>query len=938
MESTTRPVFALGLSTVSFVSYLDNLSGSCFCSRLCNRLGRTARLNTHRRAPRLFLGLLLGGLLAWWLVPMASCDVRGATLSGTTPSETSEGRGEQAGSLRILPEILHTSERYPAQVVVLLVGSDGAAIDVTGQTQLTWEAQEPELARFEAGRWIALRTGTTQITARYEQPSGSIAAQATLHVASDSPVAFDREVISTLTRSGCNLGTCHGNLHGKGGFRLSLRGDDPIFDYYRLAVEFGQRRIDAFDPSKSLILMKATAAQAHQGGKRFSEDSPHYKAILDWIDQGAMPSSAPSVTSLEVFPASQRIVQGNRIARIIVQARFADGAVRDVTNWSRLEPSLPSGVEVRGDGTIEAEHAMDLSIGATYLDGRSASRIVFLGDSSLNQVSGLAQGSLPGETDHTYDHTYDHPYDRTIAEQSEQLQIALADRADDGMFIRRLFLATVGRLPSPEETLEYLADRSPMRNDRWIDQLLADPGFDYAWAMRWSDLVRNEDKVMSSRGASLLHEWLREQIASDRPLQEWIGQLVSSLGSTYENPPASFYRTHRDAEIAAESSAQVFLGVRIACAKCHNHPFDRWKQDDYYGLAAHFTTLERKQIDNKPKDALDKHVITGDEVISLSDKKPQIKHPGRSKMVGPSGLGSVHTQTRDASATQELEPQPGRTVLQDFASWLTLDNRQFDANLANRIWYQYFGRGIVEPPDDFRESNPPSNPELLEQLATDMRAEGYSLKRLSRNILASSTFARASIAESSDENLLPTTPYFASYPLRRLAAEPLIDAISEVTGVPSPLRTGDEDHSTVYSAMRMPGIPKKPGFLTTFGKPNRLLVCECERSSQISLGQSLAMTNGVEIRDKIAAPSNRLDGYVQQLQLHAKGDSSAMSPEQVIEEMFLRALSRKPSQRELRSSLDALEPTVDSDRAAVRVVLEDLLWALLNSKEFMMLR
>ena len=929
MESTTRPVFAPRLSAVLFVSSSDDRAG--------NRRSKSAPLNTHRSALRFLLGLLL----ALWLVPMAPCEVRGAS-----PSETSIAPGEQVGSLKILPEVLHTSDRYPAQVAVLLVGSDGAAVDVTGQTQLTWEAQKPELARFEAGRWIALKTGTTQITARYEQPSGSIAAQATLHVAADSSVAFDREVISTLTRSGCNLGTCHGNLHGKGGFRLSLRGDDPIFDYYRLAVEFGQRRIDPFDPSKSLILTKATAAKAHQGGKRFSEDSSHYKAILDWIDQGALQSSAPSVTSLEVFPANQRIVQGNRLARIIVQARFADGTVRDVTRWSRLEPSLPSGVEVQGDGTIQAEHAMDLSIGATYLDGRSASRIVFLGDSSLNPVPGLAQSLLPQETDRPtdhpndrpYDHPYDHPYDRTIAEQSEQLQISLADRADDGMFIRRLFLATVGRLPSPEETLEYLADPSPMRNDRWIDQLLADPGFDYAWAMRWSDLVRNEDKVMSSRGASLLHEWLREQIASDRPLQEWIGVLVSSLGSTYENPPASFYRTHRDAEVAAESSAQVFLGVRIACAKCHNHPFDRWKQDDYYGLAAHFTTLERKQIDNKPKDALDKHVITGDEVISLSDKKPQIKHPGRSKLVGPSGLGFVHTRTRDASATQELESLQSRTVLQDFASWLTLDNRQFDANLANRIWYQYFGRGIVEPPDDFRESNPPSNPELLEQLAKDMRAQGYSLKRLSRNILASSTFARASIAESSDENLLPTTPYFASYPLRRLAAEPLIDAISEVTGVPSPLRTGDEDNSTVYSAMRMPGIPKKPGFLTTFGKPNRLLVCECERSSQISLGQSLAMTNGVEIRDKIAAPSNRLDGYVEQLQLHAKGDTSAMSPERVIEELFLRALSRKPSQRELRSSLDALEPTANSDRAAVRVVLEDLLWALLNSKEFMMLR
>ena len=913
MESTTRPVFAPWLATVSS-------SGS----RVRNR----ARLPVRRlfSARRFFSVYRIAGIAGWLFLTLGLCLNISCNLLAQSPAEasskaTAQG-AQESWTLKILPEVLHTSGRYPAHVAVLLVRADGAAIDVTSDEKLAWEAQAPELAQFQAGRWIGLKTGTTQITARYEHPSGQIVAQATLNIAVDTPVVFDREVISALTRSGCNLGTCHGNLHGKGGFRLSLRGDDPIFDYYRLAVEFGQRRIDLFDPAKSLILTKATAAQVHQGGKRFAADSSHYRAILDWIDQAAPQSSLPAVASLEVFPANQRIVQGQRLARMIVQARFADGSVRDVTSWSRLEPSLPSGVEVQGDGTIEAEHAMDLSIGATYLNGRSASRVVFLGGSSTNENSSQTQGTVAQETHH--------PYDRTIAKQSEELQITLADRADDGMFLRRLFLATVGRVPSPEETLEYLADASPMRDDRWIDQLLADPGFDYAWAMRWSDLVRNEDKVMSSRGANLLHEWLREQIASDRPLQEWIGELVSSVGSTYENPPASFYRTHRDAEVAAESSAQVFLGVRIACAKCHNHPFDRWKQDDYYGLAAYFTTLERKQIDNKPKDALDKHVITGDEVISLTDKKPQIKHPGRSKMVGPSGLGLTHPQVS--------EPQPSRTVLQDFASWLTLDNRQFDANLANRIWYQYFGRGIVDPPDDFRESNPPSNPELLDQLATDLRAQGYSLKRLSRDILASSTFARASIADSIDENLLPTSPYFASYPLRRLSAEALMDAISEVTGVASPLRTGDEDNSTVYSAMRMPGIPKKPGFLTTFGKPNRLLVCECERSSQISLGQSLAMTNGVEIRDKIASPSNRLDGYIQQLQMHAKGDANAMRPEQVIEELFLRALSRKPSEKELRTGLEALEPTANADPVSQRTVLEDLTWALLNSKEFMMLR
>ncbi|MCE2809794.1 MAG: DUF1549 and DUF1553 domain-containing protein [Planctomycetaceae bacterium] len=747
----------------------------------------------------------------------------------------------QTVALKILPESPTATTRYPAQLSVLAIQPDGSAIDLTSDPKLSIELQSSETAQLENGRVVAIKPGSTTIIARYPLDKGELSAQAPLEVASDPPVAFDREVISTLTRSGCNLGTCHGNLHGKGGFRLSLRGDDTHFDYYRLAVEFSQRRIDLFDPGKSLLLLKATAQQSHQGGKRFANDSFEYQAIKSWIEQGAPESSASTLIAIEVLPAYQRIAPGNRSARVIVQARYADGSIRDVTRWSRLEPSLPSGLEVSQDGIVQTQHAMDVSIGATYLNGRAASRIVFLGQSD----------PTPREPNGRDSQIANNTIDRTIAKQCDQLRIELAGRADEGTFLRRLFLVTIGRLPSPEETLAYIQDTSPMRTEHRIDQLLADPGFDY-----------------------------------------------------------------------------VFLGVRIGCAKCHNHPFDRWKQDDYYGLAAHFTTLDRKQIDNKPSDALDKHVITGDEIISLSDKKPQINHPGRSKMVGPAGLQFLATPS-DASPPAD----PSRSVLQDLATWLTENNPNFDANLANRIWYQYFGRGIVDPPDDFRESNPPSNPELLAQIASDFRADGYSLKKLSRNILSSSAFARSSQGDLADENILPTAPYFASYPLRRLAAEPLMDAISEVTGVTSPMKTGDSENTTVYSAMRMPGIPKKPGFLTTFGKPNRLLVCECERSNQISLGQSLAMTNGVEIRDKIASGSNRISGYLEQLQAHKAGDNSAMSPEKIIEELFLRALCRKPSARELQSTLEVLGSAQDP-----RIALEDILWALLNSKEFMMLR
>ena len=830
-------------------------------------------------------------------------------------------QGGEIASLEIRPANLSVSDRYPAQIAVVAIESDGTAIDMTDDPRIILKVESEAIATLQNGQIRGLKPGSTSLAAYLALPNRELSASASILVDTDAPVAFDREVISTLTRSGCNLGTCHGNLHGKGGFRLSLRGDDPRFDYYRLAVEFAQRRIDLFDPSASLLLLKATAQQTHQGGKRFTADGFEYSSIKRWIEQGAPDSIAPALESIEVLPAYQRIAQGHRSARVIVQARFADGTIRDVTRWSRLEPSLPSGVEVSQDGIVTTEHAMDVSIGATYLSGRAASRLVFLGQS--NKPLGDSELDDKRERQRYLSAVQDanHPLDRTIAQECEQLQIPLASRADDGTFLRRLFLVTIGRLPSPEELQAYSEDANPMRDHRWVDQLLADPGFDYAWAMRWSDLIRNEDKVMSSHGAHLLHQWLREQTSSDRPMDQWIAQLVSSTGSTYENPPASFYRTHRDPEVAAESIAQVFLGVRIACAKCHNHPFDRWKQDDYYGLAAHFTTLDRKQIDNKPKDTLDKHVITGDEIISISDSKPQIHHPGRSKMVGPTALRFV--QTKGDSPVQTDSPQ---TVLQDLAQWLTQNNPHFEANLTNRIWYQYFGRGIVDPPDDFRESNPPSNPALLDALTSEFRSHGHSLKGLSRSILTSAAFARMSQGESEDQNTLPRAPYFASFPMRRLAAEPLMDAISEVTGVASPMRTGDEGNTTVYSAMRMPGIPKKPGFLTTFGKPNRLLVCECERSNQISLGQSLAMSNGVEIRDKIASQNNRLTGYLEELQTHRAGH-------EVIEEMFLRALCRKPSENELRASLQSIESAQDP-----RVALEDILWALLNSKEFMMLR
>lgn len=846
---------------------------------------------------------------------------------------------EVGNRLVIYPEVLVTTPRYPAQIAIYWLNSDGTSLDVTQSSDVSFRlscvsdggldrheirssVSENSQGAFDANG-LRLRTDGARLFLETQQggaqsPSGlQIQARfrgaevtAAIRAQEDKPITFTREVISTLTKSGCNLGTCHGNLHGKGGMRLSLRGDDPGFDYYRLVAEFGQRRIDVFEPEKSLLLQKATAQVAHQGGKRIDSQSADYGVLVDWIAAGALEGGPSELSGLEVYPKTQQVSAEQREARLVVVAKYLDGTARDVTSWCRFEPSVPSGVTVDSFGKVVVSHAMDVTIGVTYLSARGASRFVFLGGLREDGAK-VAQAA----TSDAFQGLSKQPLDEVISQQCRSLQLQEAPRADANTFLRRLFLVTVGRLPTPTETLAYEQDVRLDRDERWVDQLLADPAFDYAWALRWSDLLRNEDKVMSSHGAYLFHDWLRSQIASDRPMKEWIAELVSSTGSTYENPPASFYRTHRDPEVAAESVAQVFLGVRIQCAKCHNHPFDRWKQDDYYGLAAYFTTVERKQIDNKPNDALDKHVITGDEVISLAEKSPEIRHPGRSKMVPPRGL-----MFEEGMGIRDGGDKEG-DVLKRFARWLTVENETIDSNLANRIWYQYFGRGVVEPPDDFRESNPPSNPQLLRLLADEFRSSGYSLKRFSRALLLSEAFARASGEDSSDENILPSNPYFASYSIRRMAAEPLMDAISDVTGVPTKLKTGDEERSEVNSAMRMPGVPKKPGFLTTFGKPNRLLVCECERSNQISLGQSLAMANGVEVRDKLTATSNRLSALV------------GMESRDAVEELFLTSLCRHPSQREREVAVEMLNNASDK-----RMVLEDLLWALLNSKEFMTLR
>ncbi len=588
----------------------------------------------------------------------------------------------ETAALKLYPESIHVSPNNPGQLLIYQSNADGSLLDVRDHSSLVIEVQDPNVVEVTADRQILFRNaGTTSVHVTF----GELRRAMQVTSIPETPVTFTRDVSSILGKSGCNLGTCHGSLHGKAGLRLSLRGDDRAFDFDRIVHEYGGRRIDPMVAEESLLLLKATGKVAHQGGRRFGTDSESYRHLKQWIENGASYIESPALTRLQVLPEVARIDDCQRTAKMLVLAHFADGTTRDVTRWSRLEPSIPDGATLSDDGTIAVGKSIDLSIGASYLNGRTAGRFTFLGKTESVDDNILQANN---------------PIDVLVNNRLTQMRIQSAPLVDDSTFLRRSYLVAVGRLPTSQEARAFLANSRVNKRDLLIDELLADHGFDLVWALRWSDLLRNEDKVMSSRGTALFHQWLIEQISQDRPWNEWSAELVRSIGSTYDNPPASFHRTHRDPMTAAESIGQVFLGVRIQCAKCHNHPFDSWRQDDYYGLSAYFSTISRKQIDNNPKDKLDVHEITGDEIISLEERKAEIYHPGRSQKVASSPLRKSLPVSTTSNSTGISE-----SPLNEVAVWLTQDNEMFDRNMANRIWFQYFGVGIVDPPDDFRESS-----------------------------------------------------------------------------------------------------------------------------------------------------------------------------------------------------------------------------------------
>ncbi len=713
----------------------------------------------------------------------------------------------------------------------------------------------------------------------------------------DEPVSFRNDVMAVLSRAGCNAGACHGNQNGKNGFKLSLRGQDPDFDLAVLTRDQFARRTDRLHPDDSLILLKPTAVVAHEGGKRFDVGSPEYGILRRWIAAGCPddPPGGPVLRRLDVTPRQQVLTEPADEVSLHVTATFSDGRSRDVTDLCVFEPSNLV-VRVGRDGVARRQGLGETTVLVRYLDRQAVVQLAFLPDRP-----GFVWNDPPENN------FIDHAIDAKL----RTLRMLPSGLCSDAVFLRRTYLDTLGAPPTPEEARRFLDDARLDKRSRLVDELLDRPEFADFWALKWCDLLRVEEKALDRKGVRLFHDWIRDRIAEGEPLNEFARELLAGRGSTYSNPEANYYRALRDPNSRVEAAAQVFLGVRLQCAKCHNHPFERWTQADYYGLSAFFVRVDYRIVENNRKDKFDKHEFDGEQIVYES-RGGEATHPRTGETLPPRFLGGE---------APDLAPDADR--LQALADWVAApDNPFFAKAQANRVWRELMGRGIVDPDDDFRASNPPVNGPLLDALAKDFADHHFDLRHLIKTIMNSRTYQLSAIPNETNRD---DETNFSHALVRPLQAEQLLDALGRATGAPQ--RFADLEPG--LRACQLPGVKTTAGkrtddgdqFLSSFGKPVRSLSCDCERSDDSTLDQAFQLLTGPVLNQMLTTPDNRIG------RLTAAGKSN----EEIVEELYFATLGRPPSAKERAGALALVARERDRRQA-----LEDVLWGLVNAKEFLL--
>ena len=726
----------------------------------------------------------------------------------------------------------------------------------------------------------------------------SLLALVTPVVASDRPLSFRHDVLPVLSKAGCNSGGCHGALAGKGGFRLSLNAYDPATDHYNITRENRGRRIEFADPARSLFVIKPTAAVRHKGGKFLHEDSDDYKLLIEWIQQGAPGPSTDDteLNRIELSPALSQLNKGDT-QPLTVHAFFSDGTKRDVTRWARFTST---------DATVaEVDEATGLAKVIGY--GEGAISVWYSGQIALARITSPWPSVIPDEV---FARTPKrNVIDKRVIEQLRRLNLKPSKPSSDSEFIRRVYLDVVGMLPTPQETKAFLADTSETKRDDLIEKLLAQPEFVDYWAYRLSDLFLISSKKLRPLALKTYYDWLRGEIEKITPWDQLVRQVVAAKGDTLKNGAANFYSVHQDPETMAENVSQAFMSLSINCAKCHNHPLEKWTNDQYYSFANLFARVRAKGWGGDARSG------DGARTLFIADRGDLIQ-PRTGKPQPPAPL--------DGQAIASDSTEDRREALAD---WLTSpENPYFTRSIANRVWANFFGRGIVEPVDDLRISNPASNEPLLQAISEHLAKNDYDLKSLMRLILRSETYRRSSTPLPENEG---DQKYYSRYYPRRLMAEVLQDAITSVTRV-SPkynritLSDGSTEGTSLYRegtrALQLSDSAVTSYFLKTFGRNEREITCECERSNKPSMVQVLHLSNGDTLNNNLRSKQSRVNTMITQ----SNGD--------IIDEAYLLCLSRRPSDSERKRLQNIFEVAPETER---RGVAEDLFWALMTSREFL---
>jgi hypothetical protein len=693
--------------------------------------------------------------------------------------------------------------------------------------------------------------------------------------------SFRNQVQPILAKFGCSSGACHGAAAGQSGFKLSLRGYDDDGDYVALTRHALGRRIVPSDPGRSLMLLKPTGTVPHKGGKKFDTDSLEYRILADWIASGAPGprKEDPHIDRIEITPA-HTILKPGEGQQLTVRAFFNDGHDEEVTRWVKYTDANSSVTQVDEAGNVKVMGQGEGAITAWYLSRIAIATITV---PFTNQIAPEVFAKAPRRNF----------IDELGLKKLQSLNLPPSPRCSDEEFIRRAYLDTIGVLPTAKEVREFLARDDKDRRDALVESLLGREEFVDYWTYKWSDLLLVQSKNLKPAAMWSYYRWIRNHVAANTPWDTMVRNLMTAQGSTLENGGANFFVLHEDPRLMAETTSQAFLGMSINCAKCHNHPMEKWTNDEYFSFANLFARVRAKSGTADGENVI--FVATQGDVVQPLRGKPQPPRPLEGK------------------ALPIDEPSDRRYAL---AEWLTSPNNPyFSRAVANRLWANFYGVGLVQAVDDLRVTNPSSNEELLSAAAKFLAAQKYDLKALMRVILQSETYQRSS--RPVPENAGDTRFYSRYYP-RRMMAEVLLDTLSQVTGAPTQFK----DYPEGWRAIQLPDSNVDSYFLKSFGRPERDKTCECERTAEPSVTQVLHISNGDTLNKKLTAKGNRLEKLL----------ADKAPPGDIVEEVYLSALARFPTEKEKQKLVTALKEAGDNER---RQVLEDIFWAVLSSREFL---